>query len=198
MITIRPSNVTENDDTPLEEEVKKRIPLVWIPITLGIGLLIAALYLRGRIVAAHPPAKPEVVHLAAPATVPVPQKAAQEPAQAPPHEPAPPSAAPTETATTTKEPAAVDVPAIDDAADDIPMIAPHPGEHYIQIGALNGEATRHFIQRLRNQNLNPHVAPGPTPELLRVLIGPFDDRDALNAEKAQLESKGIPTFVRQY
>jgi cell division septation protein DedD len=194
MITIRPSNVTEHDDTPPQEDVKKRIPLVWIPITLGIGLLIAALYLRGRIVATHPPAKPQVVHVAAPATVPV----VQAPAQAPPQASAPHSPAPTEAATTTKEPAGVDVPAIDDQADDIPMIAPHSGERYIQIGALTGEATRHFIQRLRNQKLNPHVAPGPTPELLRVLIGPFDDRDALNAQKAQLESESIPTFVRQY
>jgi cell division septation protein DedD len=194
MITIRPSNVTENDDTLPEEDVKRRIPLVWIPITLGIGLLIAALYLRGRIVAAHPPAKPQVVHVAAPAPVaPVVQKAPE----APPQKPAPPSAAPKEIATT-KEPAGVDVPAINDGTADIPMIAPHPGQRYIQIGALNGELTRHFIQRLRKQNLNPHVAPGPTPTLLRVLIGPFDDREALNTEKAQLELEGIPTFVRQY
>jgi cell division septation protein DedD len=185
MITIRPSNVTENESTPPEEEdVKKPIPLVWIPITLGIGLLIAAVYLRGRIVAAHPPAKPEVVQVAAPPGVPA--------------APAPAAPLPTETAATTQEAAPADLAASDHATAEIPMIAPHPGERYIQIGALNGEATRHFIQRLRNQNLKPHVAPGPTPELLRVLIGPFDDRDALNAQKAQLELEGIPTFVRQY
>ncbi len=78
------------------------------------------------------------------------------------------------------------------------MIAPQKGERYIQVGALNEEATRRFIQRLRNEKMEPHVAPGPTPELMRVLIGPFDNRDALNEKKAQIETEGIKTFVRQY
>ena len=31
-----------------------------------------------------------------------------------------------------------------------------------------------------------------------VAPAPFDEREALNARKAQLESEGIDTFVRQY
>ena len=80
----------------------------------------------------------------------------------------------------------------------IPTITPHRGELYIQVGALNAEATRRLLARLRGEKLDPHVAPGPRPELLRVLIGPFDDRDALNERKAQLEAEGVDTFVRQY
>jgi cell division septation protein DedD len=33
---------------------------------------------------------------------------------------------------------------------------------------------------------------------MRVLIGPFDNRDALNEKKAQLEAERIDTFVRRY
>ena len=78
------------------------------------------------------------------------------------------------------------------------MIEPQAGERYIQVGALNLEATRRLVQRLHENKLEPHVAPGPKPELLRILIGPFDDRDTLKEKKAQLESEGVDTFVRQY
>ncbi len=33
---------------------------------------------------------------------------------------------------------------------------------------------------------------------MRVLIGPFDNPDALNEKKAQLQTEGIDTFVREY
>ena len=82
--------------------------------------------------------------------------------------------------------------------DGIPMITPHAGQRYIQVGALDQEATRRFVQHLRSENLDPHVAEGPKPQLMRVLIGPFDNRDALNEKKAQLETEGIDTFVREY
>jgi hypothetical protein len=36
-----------------EEEHKKRIPLIWIPVVICLGLLVAAGYLGGRIVAAR-------------------------------------------------------------------------------------------------------------------------------------------------
>jgi cell division septation protein DedD len=82
--------------------------------------------------------------------------------------------------------------------DQVPLIDPRPGERYLQVGALDSESTRRFLQRLQNENLEAHVAPGPKPELLRVLIGPFDNRDALNEKKAQIESEGLETFVREY
>ena len=84
--------------------------------------------------------------------------------------------------------------------DEIPIITPKAGERYIQVGALDLEmtATRRFVARLRNEKLEPHVAPGPKPELMRVLIGPFDNPDALSAKQAQLQAEGIDTFVRQY
>jgi cell division septation protein DedD len=191
MITIKPSSVTDDagmqpevaPDTPATEEHKKRIPLVWIPATLGVGLLIAVIYLGGRIVKGHPAAEPRVAHLATPLPVLKPLAQSIEPPPAP----------------TPKLPDPQPEPLTAVTPDDgIPMITPQAGEMYIQVGALDQEATRRFVQRLRHEQLEPHVATGPTPQLMRVLIGPFDDRDALNARKAQLESEGVDTFVRQY
>ncbi len=82
--------------------------------------------------------------------------------------------------------------------DTVSLITPQPGERYIQVGALNENATRIFVQHLRSENFAPQVAAGPKPELLRVLIGPFDNLEALNERKAQLESEGLETFVRRY
>ena len=78
------------------------------------------------------------------------------------------------------------------------MITPKAGERYIQVGALDLEATRRYLGKLRQSKLEPHVAPGPKPELLRVLIGPFADHDSLVATKNDLESAGIDNFVRKY
>jgi cell division septation protein DedD len=202
MITIKPSSASDDPSLPpehSEEELKKRIPLVWIPATLVVGLLIAAVYLGGRIVKAHPSANtssanPAVVQNATPA-VPPPVSVKSDPA--PPTQPAKASPvaetpAPPTTASRS-EPLTVVTP-----DDGIPLITPQTGERFIQVGALDQEATRRFVQRLRKEKLDPHVATGPTPELMRVLIGPFDNRDALNERKAQLELEGINTFVREY
>ena len=157
------------------EEHEKRVPLIWLPATILVGLLIAAIYLGGRIVQAHSNAKPAVVHLSSPVSVQTPLVASE------------------------KLPEIKPVPLTDPTPEEaIPMITPKGGELYIQVGALNQAATRRFVQRLRHAKLEPHVALGPTEELLRVLIGPFDNREALNEKKAQIESEGIETFVRQF
>jgi cell division septation protein DedD len=170
----------EEDQAPSED--KKRIPVAWIAATLGIGLLIAAIYLGGRILTANRSSPPASARLATAASV-KPAASAQPPDALP-----PPPAVP--------EPAAE--PATASADDSIPMITPREGELYIQVGALDPDATRRFVQRLRSEKRDPHVAVGPAPELMRVLIGPFDNPDALNEQKAQLQSEGIDTFVRQY
>ncbi len=69
MITIKPPNIPENSSDPPDEAVeqhKKTIPMVWIPATLVVGLLIAGIYLGGRIVAAHGRPRTEVVSAATP------------------------------------------------------------------------------------------------------------------------------------
>lgn len=187
------------------EAPRKRIPLASIPVTILIGLLIAALYLGGRIFTARRVQKPApAIHNAMPAMphpAPVEAKAVSQPVQ-----PEAKPVAPAAQALTPKprvaepEPARSVSPASNSSADGLPMIQPHSGERYIQVGALDPDAndTRRFVERLRQEGMNPHVAQGPTPELMRVLIGPFANLDALNEKKAQIESEGIDTFVREY
>jgi cell division septation protein DedD len=154
------------------------MPLVWIPATLCVGLLIAAVYLGGRIVTAHShPTKPVQTKVAAAPVAPaipaaIPSPAVQTPPKA-------------------EEPKLV-------ADEQVPMIDPQAGERYIQVAALSLEATRRYVGQLRDAKLAPHVAPGPKPELLRILIGPFADQDALTQKKRELELAGIDTFVRKY
>jgi cell division septation protein DedD len=186
MITIRPSTIENNsadlpEAAPNTEEHKQRIPLAWIPVTLGIGLLIAALYLRGRIVTPHLHAKPEAAHVETPIIAKAETVAPPETNVVPPD--------------TNVAPAS---PALPDPDDGVPMITPQSGDLYIQIGALNVEATRRFVQRLRNEKREPHVAIGPTPDIMRVLIGPFDNPDKLIEELSRLHSEGIDTYIRKY
>jgi cell division septation protein DedD len=213
MITIRPA-VRQEDPTsnavPPEigsapEKGKPAMPMVWIPATLCLGLLIAAVYLGGRIVTAHPHASAPVKtaevqqvqkprELAKPAVPVTPPVAEAKVAQAKPESRPDPKPEPKrEVAPPVKAPTARLV-----SEEEVPMIEPKPGEHYIQVGALDLEATRRYLGHLRQANLEPHVAPGPKPELLRVLIGPFSDRDSLTTAKQGLESAGIENFVRKY
>ena len=165
---------------------KKRIPLVWIPATLTIGLLIAALYLGGRIIAARR------AHAAAHVASNVPKVVAPQPPII-----APPVVA-EEIKPEIKPELLAPVPTEQATSDAASVITPHGGDLYIQLGAFNVEATRRFVQHLRSEKLEPLVAPGPKPEIMRVLIGPFNNRDALNERKAQLQTKGFDTFVRVY
>jgi cell division septation protein DedD len=156
------------------------MPLVWIPATICVGLLIAAVYLGGRIVTAHSHAtavaqtKPVAIHTAPATPTPVPSPVVQAPP--------PPKA---------EAPALV-------SDEQMPMIDPQTGQRYIQVAALNLEAARRYVGKLRQAKLEPHVAPGPRPELVRVLIGPFADQDSLTRTKSELESARIDHFVRKY
>jgi SPOR domain len=228
MITAQPAGPDNNaasnttvSNAANSESQKKPIPMVSIPAIISIGLVIATVYLVSRIVTGHRPiaavkhaaiattvkppsaAAPVAPAVQASADIPVSKAAAviktetkpakplvlpekqpeKQPEKRPEKQPA-------------KQPAEVSKAVA--AEDAIPMITPKTGERFIQIGALDEEATRRFVKKLRNEKIEPHVAPASKPELLRILIGPFENRDALNAEKAQLELEGMETFVRQY
>ncbi|HTW65255.1 MAG TPA: SPOR domain-containing protein [Bryobacteraceae bacterium] len=197
-LTGAPPQPEETLNSASPEAGKKRVPMVWIPAILGVGLLIAASYLGARIITAHRhaltvakapallvPSPPAQIKPAEPKTAPqpaapviVPQPAVSSPAALVNSAPPPPEK-PVQTA-------------------EIPTIVPKAGERYIQVGALDQELTRRYLPQLRQEKLEPHVAAGPTPQLLRILIGPFPDRDSLNNTKTELDKAGIENFVRQY
>lgn len=190
------------------ETAKKPMPALWIPAILGIGLLIAAVYLGARIFTAnHRTVVPRTALAKAPVSpkaVALPPVAAAKALQVPqvsevPAKPAPPAPAPQVASSPKTEPAAAPPPTPEPVSlADIPTITPKAGERYIQVGALDEVLTRRYLPQLRQEKLEPHVAPGPSPDLLRILIGPFPDRDALNATKTELDKAGIANFVRKY
>jgi cell division septation protein DedD len=172
-----------------EETHKERMSLVWIPATLSVGLLIAAAYLGSRILTAQH-ATGVKIKIAAPVTsvptAPVPAAMVQADPQ-----PKAPSVQPEAAAPPPELPKLA-------ADEQIPMIDPQAGERYIQVSALTEEAARRYIRELRQAKFEPHIAPGPRPELMRVLIGPFADQDALALAQSDLARAGITNFVRRY
>ncbi len=170
--------------------------LVWIPATLSVGLLIAAAYLGSRILTAQHATGVKIKFAAPvasviPAAPVIPAAKVQADSQPKSEAPAPPAEAPSAEA-----PKLVTDDQI--SVISLPLINPQAGERYIQVSALTEEAARRYIRELRQAKFEPHIAPGPRPELMRVLIGPFADQDALALAKSDLERAGITNFVRKY
>jgi hypothetical protein len=82
--------------------------------------------------------------------------------------------------------------------DDLSLIHPQPGDRYVQISALNTAAAHRYVEQLRRGPLEPHLAQGPSPTILRVLIGPFSDHESLLNTMADLKTAGIDCFIREY
>jgi cell division septation protein DedD len=160
---------------------KKRLASTWIPAILGVGLLMAFAYVGVRIVAgkppvqaANPPASPMPATMDAP-PVSVPSAPAPKPARAPKRAPAP----------------VVNAMAFT-------VVTPQPGERYLQVAAVSPHMVLTYVDNLRIANLEAVIAPGPTPDLLRVLVGPFAERDSLDKAKAQLEASGKSPIIHSY
>ncbi len=208
MLTVGCSSATdaspERDASEAAEDSSgKRVPLIAIPITLSVGLLVAAGYVGNRIIAsrkhaaavvvasapvlsprlaavipASPPAKSETALPKAPEV-----HNAQTPVAKPPADPAPRAA----------------VAAIDSANDsDSGLIAPRHGERYLQIAAISASAAQKFLAGLGRYNLQASVAPGPHDGLVRVVIGPFPDWESVSAAKSQIQAMWPDCFVRLY
>ena len=210
------SDKATSDKTLLPfEERKKHLLWIWIPVVIGLGLLIAAGYVGGRIWTSKPQVSSEAPVAAQVAqtsgttpTAPqssMPQTSSQPNSTLPSASdisPVAPAVGPAAAAVSSAAPddshsIPVSSPAVIDP-QDLDVITPQPGERYIQISALNTDAARKYVDELRHGPLSPHLAPGPRPNLLRVLIGPFKDTSSLLTTRSDLLAAGIDCFVREY
>ena len=157
---------------------KKRIASLWIPAILGFGLMMAFGYLGVRIVAGKSQAGTPVVTKPAALTAP--------PAPERPSQPDPPLKAP-------PKPQRAGL-----TATNFTVVTPQAGERYLQVAAVSPHMVLTYVDTLRLANVNVVVAPGPTPDLLRILVGPFADRDSLDQAKAELITVGRSPIVRIY
>ncbi len=203
---------------------RKRVPLIAIPVTLAVGLVVATGYVGNRImvsrthvtavVAASAPVTPPaetatpVVGAATPIVPAVSVAAVPPPAKTDtPH--SNPVEEQRETSSLAEPPAA---PAVRDAVAPIdgreeagddksgdPLIAPQHGERYLQIAAISASAAQKYLDGLGTRyHLHASVAPGPHDGLVRVLIGPFPDWESVSALKSQIQAMWPDCFVRLY
>jgi hypothetical protein len=77
-------------------------------------------------------------------------------------------------------------------------VDPKSGDLYLQLAALGTNSTNEYLKTLNAKGIHPHIAPGPSEGLHRILIGPYADKAALKKELQALRTAGIETFVRAY
>ncbi len=222
MITVGSSSGTPEAGEALPERSKKRIPLMAIPITLSVGLLVGVGYVGIRIFSARNPAtavvasslpRAEAPSVAVPVSAkptafpsraqpeipvrsnaPLPAAVAERPAAAPETKDETPATKPlAEVRTLPSTPETI--PAQSDGVD---LIAPQHGERYLQIAAISSHMVPKFLADLNRYHLQANVAPGPHDGLVRVVIGPFPDRESIAQAKAQIEANWPDCFVRLY
>ncbi|HMD49037.1 MAG TPA: SPOR domain-containing protein [Bryobacteraceae bacterium] len=85
-----------------------------------------------------------------------------------------------------------------DVDKDLGLIAPRPGERYLQIAAIASNMVPSFLADLKKYNVQASVAPGPHDGLVRIVIGPFANRDSAARAKDQIQIKWTDCFVRLY
>jgi cell division septation protein DedD len=182
--------------------------LIVIPITLSVGLFVAAAYIAGRVSAAKSPLPDSTQNVEAPAVV-----SAVDNEQVP-SIPAPPvpiqfekAAAPkpetqeTETQKTegqTESTTASNHVVAEEGAEDhssYALIDPQPGEKFIQIAAISSPSVPKVLSELHGDNIQASVAPGPREGVVRILVGPFSDENSLGRAKTELRVLRPGSFV---
>jgi cell division septation protein DedD len=183
------------------DSAKKQAKRVFIGFaaTITIGLVIAGWYVGGRIFAA------EKVHAATAIAKPVSEAPAPVPA---------PAIAKTVEAAPVAEPVAVAVEkskseeakpettpapgAPSAAAPTWNTVEPQSGDLYLQLATMGPNSTNEYLQVLDAKGIHPKIAPGPSDNLHRLVIGPYPDKAALEKQQQELESAGIEFMARRY
>ncbi len=97
------------------------------------------------------------------------------------------------------KPAAAPKPIVPAGSDEPPIFAdPKAGATYIQMAAVEKGVAAIFVEGLRRRGFDAIVAPGPTENMYRVLIGPIPDPAAYTRTKERLDQIGLLTFGRKY
>jgi cell division septation protein DedD len=100
---------------------------------------------------------------------------------------------------TPAKPAAAPKPIVPAGSDEPPIFAdPKAGATYIQMAAVDKGVAAIFAEGLRRRGFDAIVAPGPSENMYRVLIGPIPDPAAYTRTKEQLDQIGLLTFGRKY
>jgi hypothetical protein len=164
--------IQPNPESPVNPDKKqaKRV-FIGFAATVTIGLAITGWYVGGRIYAG------DKVHAEAPAIA--------EPVAAP-------LIAETIAVTVeTNKPSDIPPPAWN-------TVDPQPGELYLQLATMGPNSTNEYLKTLDAIGIHPRVAPGPSENLHRLLMGPYQDKTAFEKQQHELEAAAIEFVARRY
>ncbi len=82
------------------------------------------------------------------------------------------------------------------SSNDILVNEPDPGL-YLQIASVDQTAARELAKRLHRLGFLPKLAPGVTPAVVRVLVGPVDKEQVSDAADS-LRASGFAPFPKRY
>jgi cell division septation protein DedD len=167
--------IEPNREIPADSATKqaKRV-FIGLAATITIGLVIAGWYVGGRIFAV------DKVHAAAAIAKPI---------------------SSTVEATPVAEPVTIphETPKTSDAATAAwNTVDPQPGELYLQLATMGPNSTNEYLKALDSQGIHPRIAPGPSDNLHRIVLGPYPDKAALEKQQQELEASGIQFMARRY
>jgi cell division septation protein DedD len=172
--------IQPNSEAPADSAQKqtKRV-FIGFAATVTIGLALAGWYVGGRILAAEK-IHPVAVIVKAVEASPVSKAAAAVPVIAEPVASAP------------EQPKPVDAAPVWNTVD------PQSGELYLQLAAMGPNSTNDYLKMLQAKGIHPRIAPGPSENLHRIVIGPYSDQPALEKEQKDLEAAGVQSMARHY
>jgi hypothetical protein len=82
---------------------------------------------------------------------------------------------------------------------DGPILKPQPGQIYVQVGAYSPNYTGSFLSILEKKGIHGVVAPGPSQDVNRVLVGPLPDPSTVKNTHGELQKAGLnDAFARKY
>lgn len=185
-------------------EASKGRSLMVLPITLAVGLMVASGYVGNRVFVArfHSAKSADSAHSgpSTPATAVAPVAADRIKTTSTDSAPVQPAhiSQPAATSQPVVENSPVTTAPLTAGEPGEALISPRPGDRYLQIAATNTKAASKLVAQLRQNNIQPSLAPGPSDGIVRVLVGPFTDEDSLERSKAQIQIIGLDSFVHVY
>ena len=78
------------------------------------------------------------------------------------------------------------------------LIDPRAGELYLQLAALDLQRSQNYVGYLEQTQLHARIAPGPSKDLYRVVLGPFPNEPEMLRTKARLDQDHIECIIRLY
>jgi hypothetical protein len=83
------------------------------------------------------------------------------------------------------------------ALSEVPIADPPPGR-YLQVAATDRQSVARVVKELETKAVKALVAPGPSAETARILVGPVDQGDAENQLRLAIEPLGYRPFPKVF